>query len=207
MKPEDAARALGPPGRLARFEKDAMLARIVASRGGWLRRHRAQLAAGGLAAAALAVALVMIVPSTPAGDTLTARGSAGFSLVIRCGERAPGECRPGDRIVFDFGGAPPAGYAALFARSETGKVIWYLPADEATPSVDLSVHTRQGMLDRVAVIDASYAPGTYDLFAVVSEWPLSRADIRAFAQVDRLIAPAGVHIESRAFVIREEPSR
>ncbi len=205
MKLEDAARALGPPGRLSRFEKDALLSRIEASRGGWLSRHRAHLAAGCLASVALAVALVMIVPSRPAGNELTARGSAGFTLVIRCGDREPGECAAGDRLAFDFGGAPPAGYGALFARSETGKVIWYLPADEATPSVDLTVHATRGMLDRVAVIDATYAPGTYEVFAVVSQRPLSRADIRGFAQGEQLIAPAGVQIESRTFVVREEP--
>lgn len=207
MKLEDAARALGPPGRLSRFEQDAILARVEASRGSWLRRHRAHAGAAFAAVAAVAVALIVVVPSKPASDELTARGSAAFTLVIRCGERDPGECRPGDRLAFDFGGTPPAGYGALFARAATGTVIWYLPADEATPSVDLTVHAKQGMLDRVAVIDASYAPGTYELFAVVAPRPLSRADIRAFAQGDRLVAPAGVQIESRTFVIREEPQR
>lgn len=203
----DAARALGPPGRLSRFEQDAILAQVEASRAGWLRRYRAHLGGAFAAIVAVAVALIVIVPNKPSGGELTARGSAGFSLVLRCGERDPGECRAGDRLAFDFGGAPPAGYGAMFARSETGKVIWYLPADEATPSVDLTLHAKQGMLDRVAVIDATYAPGTYELFAVVSPQPLSRAEIRAFAQGDRLVAPSGVQIESRTFVIREETER
>jgi hypothetical protein len=63
------------------------------------------------------------------------------------------------------------------------------------------------VLDRVAVIDDTYAPGTYELFAVVSPQPLTRADIRAFAQGNRLVAPPEVRIESRTFVLREEPSR
>lgn len=208
MKLDDAARALGPPGRLSRFEKDALLARIEGSRGSWLARHRAGLAAGFAAAAALAVALVMIVPSKPAtGDELTARGAAGLTLVIHCGDREPGDCRPGDRLAFDFGGTPPAGYAALFARSATGTVIWYLPADEAAPSVDLAAHAKQGMLDRVAVIDDSYAVGTYQLFALISPQPLTRAEIRTFAQGEHLVVPPGVHVETRSFVIREETSR
>jgi hypothetical protein len=203
VKLEDAARALGPPGRLSRFEKDAILARVEASRAGWLRRHRVHLATGLSAAVAIAIALIVIAPTTQR-ETLTARGSAGLTLVVHCGDRAPGDCRPGDRLAFDFGGAPPTGYIALFARAASGTVIWYLPDDEAAPSVDLTTHANDGLLDRVAVIDASYLPGTYDLFAVLSQRPLSRAEIRTFAQGDRLVAPAGVHIETRTFVIREE---
>lgn len=202
----DAARALGPPGRLSRYEQDAILARVEASRTGWLRRHQAHLGAA-FAVVAVAVALILIVPSTSSGDKLTARGRAGFSLVLRCGERDPGECRLGDRLAFDFGGAPPAGFGAMFARAETGRIIWYLPADEETPSVDLTLHAKHGVFDSVAVIDATYAPGTYELFAVVSPQPLSRAEIRAFAQSERLVAPAGVQIENRTFVIREETQR
>jgi hypothetical protein len=203
VKLEDAARALGPPGRLSRFEKDAILARVEVSRGGWLRRHRVAVAAGLSTALALAVALIVVTPTTHR-DELTARGSAGVTLVVRCADRDPGECRPGDRLVFDFGGAPPPGYVALFARAASGTVIWYLPADENAPSVDLTLHANQGPLDRVAVIDATYLPGTYELFAVISPSPLSRAEIRSFAQGDRLVAPSGVHIETRTFVIREE---
>lgn len=203
MKLEDAARALGPPGRLSRVEKDAILERIEASRRGWLRRHRAALAAGVSAAAALAVALLVIVPRASRND-LTPRGTAEMTLVVRCGERDPGDCRPGDRLAFDFGGAPPAGYAALFARGQTGTVIWYLPADESATSVDLTAHLNEGILDRAAVLDHSYTPGHYELFAVISSRPLTRADIRAFAQGEQLVAPAGVHIETRSFVIREE---
>jgi hypothetical protein len=206
VKLEDAARALGPPGRLSRFEKDAILARVEGSRGGWLRRHRLPLTAALSAAAAIAVALIVLVPATRR-EELTARGSAGVTLVVRCADRDPGECRPGDRLAFDFGSAPPAGYVALFARAASGTVIWYSPADEDSASVELSTHATQGMLDRVAVIDASYLPGTYDLFAVISPQPLSRAEIRTFAKGEHLVAPAGVHIETRTFVIREESTR
>jgi hypothetical protein len=189
------------------LEKDALLARIESARGGWPRRHRSHLTAG-FAAVAVAVALVIMVPArTGPVPELTARGAAGFTLVVRCGDREPGECRAGDRLVFDFGAEPPAGHAALFARVAAGQIIWYLPADEAAPGVDLSVRANQGVLDRVAVIDDTYAPGTYELFAVVSPQPLTRADIRAFAQGNRLVAPPEVRIESRTFVLREEPSR
>jgi hypothetical protein len=203
VKLEDAARALGPPGRLSRLEKDAILARVEASRGGWLRRHRAMLGAALGAAVAASVALVILVPRQQR-DELTPRGVEQMTLVVRCGDREPGDCLTGDRLAFDFGTSPPAGYAALFARSEAGKVIWYLPTDEATPSVDLTAHIKQGMLDRVAVIDQTYTPGRYQLYAIVSPRPLSRAEIRAFAQGERLVAPADVSIETRTFVIREE---
>lgn len=205
MKLEDAARALGPPGRLSRIEKDAILARVEAGRAGWYRRRRVQVGAAALALTVAAATLFVVRPhETPA--ELTARGVEKVTLVIRCGDRAPGDCRMGDRIVFDFGSAAPSGYVALFARSRAGDVIWYLPGDESQPSIALATNAPSGVLDTVAVIDDSYTPGRYELFAVISRQPLSRADIRGFARGDQLVPSAGVHIETRAFDIRGKDS-
>ena len=50
---------------------------------------------------------------------------------------------------------------------------------------------------------ADHAP----LIAVISDAPLSRADVRAFARGDDLVAPAGVQIDTRVFVVapQEQP--
>ncbi len=208
MKPEDAARALGPPGRLSRFEKEAIFARVHAGRVSWFRRRRVQLAASVFAAAMVAaVALVVVIPTSREAE-YTARGAESSTLVIRCGERDAADCRVGDRIVFDFGSKHPDLYVSLFARSEQGTVIWYLPSEEAMPSIALATNATAGVLDTVAVIDDTYVPGRYELFAVMSNRPLSRAEIRSFADSDRLVAPPGVDITTRAFVVRgEEPIR
>jgi hypothetical protein len=206
MKRENAARLLGPAGRLSSVEKDAIFDRIDTRGRSWLSRHRAALSAAAVAVAAAAVLFVVWPSGSSRPSTLTARGSATLPLVIRCGAREPGQCHRGDRLTFDFGATPPAGFVALFARGEAGKIFWYVPAEEETASVELAAHTSTGVLDTVAVIDDAYPPGRYEVFAVVSPQPLSRTEIRTFAQGDRLVAPPDVHIESRSFVIRgEEP--
>jgi hypothetical protein len=207
MKREDAARLLGPPGRLSRVEKDAIFQRIDGRIGAggrsWFSRHRNALVAATLAVSAAAV-LFLVWPARSSTSELVARGSAEVPLVIRCGEREPGQCQRGDRLAFDFGSAPPAGYVALFSRAESGKVIWYVPSDEGSASVALAQHTVAGLLDSVAVIDETYEQGRYEVFAVVSPRPLSRAEIRGFAQSDRLVAPSDIQIVTRSFVIRGE---
>lgn len=206
MKTENAARLLGPAGRLSRLEKDAIFERVSSHDRSWVARHWAALSAATVAVAAAAVLFVVWPAGSSRPSTLTARGSASVPLVIRCGVREPGQCQRGDRLTFDFGSALPAGYVALFARGESGKVFWYVPAEEETASVAVAEHTSAGVLDTVAVIDGAYVPGRYEVFAIVSPRPLSRTEIRAFARGDQLVAPPDIHIESRSFVIRDEES-
>jgi hypothetical protein len=66
------------------------------------------------------------------------------------------------------------------------------------------VHAAGGVLDTAIVLDG-YAPGKYELYAVVSDAPLLRAEIHSFAHGDQLIAPPGVHIETRTFTVQETP--
>lgn len=204
MKRESAARLLGPAGRLSSLEKDAILDRIETRNRAWISRHWGALSTATLAAAAVAVLFVVWPSGTSGPSTLAARGSASLPLVIRCGEREPGLCQPGDRLTFDFGTSVPDGYVALFSRGESGKVIWYVPAQEETASVAVAAHTTGGLLDTVAVIDDAYPPGRYEVFAIVSPRPLSRTQIRAFAQGDRLVVPPDLHIETRSFEIRSK---
>lgn len=206
MKHEDAARALAPAGRLSRLEKEAIWTRIEATRTPWWRRRTTHIGAVGLASAIATVVVVLTMTSLhrPA-DELTPRGAAGVPLALRCGaDREPGDCRRGDRLVFDFGAAPPRGYIALFARSPGKNVIWYAPADDETASVAIAEHVSAGVLDTAAVIDSSYGPGRYELFAIISERPLARSDIRELARGDRLVAAPGVQIETRSFVVTIE---
>jgi hypothetical protein len=191
---------------LSRVEKEAIWGRIEAARAPWWRRRATRLGAAGLASAIATVVVVLAVTSMrPPADELTPRGAGATPLALRCSaDREPGDCRRGDRLVFDFGTNEAQGYVALFARSPAGTVIWYVPADDATASISLADHSSAGVLDTAAVIDDSYEPGRYELFAVISERPLSRADIRGFERGDRLVAAAGAQIETRAFVVTVE---
>jgi hypothetical protein len=203
VESEDAARLLAPSGRLSRFEQDAIWNRIVATRTPWWRRPTLQLSAG-LVIAAAVFALVIVTRPAPHTEELTPRGDASLALTLRCGAREPGVCLPGDRLGFDFGATDTRHYVALFARSPSGTAIWYVPADDGSVSLSLAEHTQSGVLDVAAVIDASYAPGRYELFAIVSPRPLSRAEIRGYARGDVLIPPPDVRIETRELVVNQE---
>ena len=207
MQLEDAARTLAPPGRLARQEKEAIWARIATARRPWWQRRTVRAGTAALAGAVAACALVLVRPhGTPdRADGFTARGSAGIALTLRCSTtREPGDCRIGDHLAFDFGAVLPASHVALFARRADGTVIWYAPADETGATVPLADHAIAGVLDAAAIIDASYVPGPYELFAVLADRPLSRADIRGFERDGRLVPPPGIRVEVRAFTV--EPS-
>jgi hypothetical protein len=203
VKHEDLARALAQPGRLSPLEKEALWQRIEARRrGGWWRPRVVIPAAGALAAAAVAV--IVLVGRPDRTETFTARGSASTGLVLRCGaDREAGDCRIGDRLAFDFG-AQHGDHVALFARSPSGVVIWYAPAASDGASLPLATHAATGVLDTVAVLDASYAPGRYEVTAVFSPRPMTRDDVRALERDGQLVPPPGGSIEVRSFTITAE---
>jgi len=192
METENLARLLAPAGQLSRLEKDAIFARVV--KPPWFRRP-AVLAGDGLVVAA-AIALLVVRPQVP-GGTFTPPRSESMTVVVHCGERTPGECVVGDKLMLDFGATPPDGYVALLARSPDGDVIWYSPPAD---SASIPLHVANGVLDTAVVLDG-YKAGTYQLFVVVSDVPLLRAEIKSFARGDDLVAPAGVRIEKRSFTV------
>jgi hypothetical protein len=196
VETEDLARLLAPAGALSRMEKDAIFERVIGQQRPWYRRRAWFIGAGALVAAACALLLLRPHAQT---STLTARGSDGVTLVVHCGSLAPGTCAPGDRLMLDFGSTPPDGYVALFARTPSGEVIWYAPPAD---SASIPLRAAGGVLDTAIVLDG-YAPGTYQLFAVMSDAPLLRAEIRSFARGDQLVAPPGVRLETRTFTVQE----
>jgi anti-sigma-K factor RskA len=201
MSREDLARALAPRGHLSRMEKEAIWRRIAVARQPRWRRPAVWLGCSVATAAVAVIALVVMRPA-PRHAELTARGTAQATVTLRCSvNREPGDCRIGEHLRFEVGTLDPNAYIALFARSEAAGVIWYVPSDDATSSVPLAAHTTAGVLDTAAVLDASYGPGRYELFAIVSDRALSRADIRAFAHGEQMIAPPGTTIIRRAFVV------
>ena len=201
MDTEDLARLLAPPGQLSRIEQDLIFERVMDRghrRPPWYQR-RAWFVGAGVVVTALC-ALLLVRPHDHR-STLTARGTAGVVLVVQCGNHAPGECESGDKLMLEFGATPPSGYVALLARAPDGDVIWYAPAVDGA---SMPLNAVGGVLDTAIVLDR-YRPGSYELYAVISDVPLSRTEIRAFAQGDRLVAPPGVRIETRAFTVRETP--
>jgi len=188
VKRENLARALARPDRLSRLEKEAIWQRVDTRLTAWWRRRVVWSSAGALAVAAT-VTIVMATKREPK-ETWQERGTSAVTLTLRCNPaRSPGDCRRGDRLVFDFD-AERDGYVALFARAPDGTVLWYVPGD--------------GVLETAALLDARYVPGRYEVVVLLSERPLSRGDIKSFARDGQLVPPHDVRIATRVFVVAEE---
>lgn len=208
MHDHDIARLLGPAGKLSRLEKEAIFDTVAAGLAPalpWWRRGRVAIGAACAIAGLAVLAIVLGLGSrsgSPSQATLAARGEGGATMIVRCGAHPADECASGDRLTFDFGSTPPQGNLGLFARAPDGTIVWYLPGDDATPTLALAGHTPGGVLDTVVELDRRYTPGRYQLFAIVSDVPMTRADIRALAVGDRLVPRPGVNIVDRTFVVR-----
>jgi len=165
-------RLLAGRDRLSRLEKEEILDNVL--RASAPRRSRWWLAA--LPAFALAaLVLVLALPrSGGRGSEFTARGG-GKPVATFAATCNP--CTPGGTLLFDTHGTTGFRYFAAFAKRADGTVLWYFPA-ESGASVDLVSQPTHGVLDRGIVIGPEHAPGTYRVYAVFSNEPLTRQQIR-----------------------------
>ena len=164
-------RLLAGRDRLSRLEKEEILDNVL--RNATPRRSRWWFAA--LPAVALAaVVLVVALPRSREQSEFTARGS-GKPVATFAASCSP--CTPGGTLVFDVHGTTGYRYFAAFAKRGDGTVLWYFPA-ESGASVDLVNQPTHGVLDRGIVIGPEHTPGSYRVYAVFSDQPLTRQQIR-----------------------------
>ncbi len=167
-------RLLARRDRLGRVEKDAILEAVLADVAP-RRRARFWLAIAAPVMAA-AVVLVAIAPwRQHASDEFAARGSS--RPVATFHATCNGACTRGGKLVFDVYGTTSYRYFAAFAKRGDGTVLWYFPAPDGT-SLDIAAATH-GVLDRGIVLGDEHSPGSYRVYGVFSNEPLTRAQIRA----------------------------
>lgn len=133
----------------------------------------------GLAAAA-AAALLWLGPAREPPAELAARGAGdehGVALELSCG-RAAAPCRVSGSLAFELGPAPSTLYFAAFARRADGTIIWYFPEAEAV-GLKVSPSTAPHVLERAVTLGPEHTPGNYELFALFSKQPLTRAQLKA----------------------------
>lgn len=163
-------RLLAGRDRLSRLEKEEILEKVLSRSAP--RRTRWWWAA--LPAVALAaVVFVIALPGSHKESEFTARGG-GKPIAAFTPSCSP--CTPGGTLLFDTHGTTYR-YFAAFARRSDGTVLWYFPA-EAGASLDLGNQPTHGVLDRGIAIGPEHTPGTYRVYGVFSDQPLTRAQIR-----------------------------
>jgi hypothetical protein len=174
------------------------------------------------AVAAAAALLVVLAPwrGPPRGDDFTARGG-GQALGMftpSCAHqppqrrsallRAPAQlgrahdCRAGDKLLFDLDGTVGYRYFAAFSQRGDGAVLWYFPSSDEATSVELPRQLGSGVLDRGVVLGGEHDAGTYRVFGVFSNAPLTRAQLRARFDDERRTAGPGTEVVERELIIR-----
>lgn len=179
-------RLLSGRNRLSVTEKEAMLnvlLRPVKTR--WLARWRLPLA-GVCAAAALASALLLVVPASE----FVARGTAAVNVHVSCGHQST--CHRGDKMDFEVTPTAALRYFAAFGETADGEVIWYLPN-----TIEVS---KAGWLDRAVISDHL---GVTTLKAIFSATPLQQSDVLALlANGDPAPSPSLVVVTHRFEVVQ-----
>lgn len=153
-------------------EKEAMLAAVLPQR----PRRGLWLAAPAILAAA---ALCFVLWPSNASE-FTARGGsrANARFTLSC----PLGCQSGHKLVFDLQGTVGYRYFAAFARGPGGEVIWYFPQPNETSAAVTDV------LDQSIVFGPEHTPGSYKVYGVFSDEPLTRDAIKArFDPVERTV--------------------
>jgi hypothetical protein len=200
------ARLLSKKNLPSVLEKEAIFERILerveAEKDGETARTTrfAWVWALGLAAAA-AVALLWWAPAREPPAELAARGAGdehGVALELSCG-RAAAPCRVSGSLAFELGPAPSTLYFAAFARRADGTIIWYFPEADA-PSLKVSASTAPHVLERAVTLGPEHTPGNYELFALFSKQPLTRAQLKA-ALGPELSGGANLRVLRRSFEV------
>lgn len=175
-------RLLAGNDRLTRFEKERIFQGVWAQIAAESRPARRPWFLA-LATVSVAAAALLTLPMFR-GSEFSARGGVDeghanhFQVYcIREGQR--GACRQGSKLLFELHPSADRGFFAAFSRRSDGTVIWYFPVQET----GTSLHARQaGAVTTGFVLGTEHSPGTYRVYGLFSEQPLSRDDVRAQAE-------------------------
>ncbi|HEX6275180.1 MAG TPA: hypothetical protein VFZ53_19205 [Polyangiaceae bacterium] len=190
---DDSLHALLAGGRLSGPQRDRILERVLDTharpRAG--RRVLFTTLAAALPVAALIALAVRPAPApreTASADWLVPKGEPGAALVeAHCPGRPTGECRRGDRLIFQIDGAARGGHFAAYADCAGRERIWYFPTETGElPSVPIgAVHF---VVPQAARVGDEHGDGRCTLHLFLLEKPAERSSIasgkaRALSQV------------------------
>jgi len=179
---DDSLHSLLARGRLSGAQRERVLE-------GALRKSRAGIGrwaavGGGVALSVAASAILWIAtsetprPDVPRSTAFVAKGTPGPVLVASCPNRPVGECRVGDKLIFEIGGADERGFFAAYAECAGRERIWYFPtASGALPEIDPG-RTRN-VVGQAARIGPEHGLGHCELSLFAVPQKLSRAALLA----------------------------
>ncbi|HVY28173.1 MAG TPA: hypothetical protein VHB79_16560 [Polyangiaceae bacterium] len=131
---------------------------------------------------AVAAAIALVWQGREPAPELAARGDGdanGVALELSCG-RAATPCRAAGSLAFELGPAPSTLYFAAFARRTDGTIIWYFPESGAgAVGLKVSAAAAPRVLERSVTFGPEHTAGQYELFALLSKQPLTRAQLKA----------------------------
>jgi len=119
-------------------------------------------------------------------------GAVRPQVVLHCGYAPPPAdgaawdhqrvvCRRGGRLLFEVAPGAKHRFFSAVALGPDQQVVWYFPAKGAD-SVNLDEQLEDGVLKKVTVLGTEHKPGAYDIYAVLSEFPLSKEQVRSIIE-------------------------
>ena len=192
-------RLLAGRNRLSRVEKEQILDNVLAEVAP-PRRKRWLLAAMPAIAAAVIVLLVLAPWRTREQNDFTTRGAG--NAIGAFEPMCAHICTTGAKMLFDLNGTTGYRYFAAFSQRADGTVLWYFPSSDEASSLDLAQQLGSGVLEQGIVLGSEHSAGTYRVFGVFSNEPLSRAQIRDRFDPARVTAGAGTSVVEQELVVR-----
>ena len=129
-----------------------------------------------------------------------------FSLKCLSGERAAA-CKIGDTLTFQVTSTAEMPYFAAFARHlGDDLVIWYFPVGGGGSERPATDGTRHGILGKGIRIGADHPAGSYEVYGVFSDKPLSRDGVKALFGDRFEVKPVpGTRVSKLKFSVESRP--
>lgn len=180
---DDDLHSLLARGGLSGAQRDRIFDNVVGAQPSARRSLRWVGVASGVLLPLAALVAFGISRRAPDGESewLVPKGTgAGATIEARCPARKAGECRHGDRLVFELDGADDGGFFAGYADCDGKERVWYAPsADGNLPAVPPTKgHT---VLPQAARIGAEHGVGTCSLHLYLLGARVDRARLAAGA--------------------------
>jgi hypothetical protein len=164
-------------GNLSGEQREEHLARVLAGvREEAPARWRRALAWAGASTVLVGAAafLLFVRPATESG--LRAKGGEVPIVRIDCQPGGMDGCRPGGTLMFAVEGARPDARLAAYAEPMNGgERVWYFSGDRESPAI--GDQTSDGVLRRGIRLGPEHRPGSYRVFVLLTEEPLSRGQL------------------------------